>query len=130
MGAKILVIDDDKSVRDIIVYILKNFEVVAFEDSKILKSLDKCKPDLIILDNWLTEWASDANGEQLSRELKLNPATSHIPVILISSVSNVKEIAAAGLADAYLHKPFDKKSLVGTIENLLNPPETYPAAIN
>jgi two-component system phosphate regulon response regulator PhoB len=127
MGAKILVIDDDKSVRDIIVYILKNFEVVAFEDSKILKALDKCKPDLIILDNWLTEWASDATGEQLSRELKSNPATSHIPVLLISSVSNVKEIAAAGLADAYLHKPFDKKSLVGTVEHLLHPLEFGPA---
>ncbi len=126
MGAKILVIDDDKSVRDIIVYILRNFEVAAFEDSKILKSLDKCKPDLIILDNWLTEWASDATGEQLSRELKSNPATSHIPVILISSVSNVKEIAAAGLADAWLHKPFNKKSLVGTVENLLHPMQFGP----
>lgn len=127
MARKILVIDDDKSVRDIIVYILKKFEVEAFEDAKILKSLDKCKPDLIILDNWLTEWASDATGEQLSRELKSNPATRHIPVIIISAVSNVKEIATAGLADAYLHKPFDRKSLVGAVENLLSAMKFDPA---
>jgi len=126
MAARILVIDDDKGVRDIISYILRKFEVAAFEDSKILKSLDKYKPDLIILDNWLTEWASDPTGEQLSRALKLNPVTSHIPVILISAVSNVKEIAAAGLADAWLHKPFDRKSLVGTVENLLQPMEFSP----
>ena len=130
MAARILVIDDDKGVRDIISYILRKFEVAAFEDSKILKSLDKYKPDLIILDNWLTEWASDPTGEQLSRALKLNPVTSHIPVILISAVSNVKEIAAAGLADAWLHKPFDKKSLVGTVQNLLNPLEIDPSVIN
>jgi two-component system phosphate regulon response regulator PhoB len=115
---KILVIEDDKDIRDTIVYILEEeaYEVVASEDSKILKSIDSIKPHLVLLDNWLTDWKSDANGQQLSKELKSNPATSHIPVIIISAVSNIKEIAEAGQADGYLRKPFDLTELVDIVK--------------
>ena len=114
---KILVIEDDKDIRDTIVYILEeeNYEVISSEDSKILKSISTIKPDLILLDNWLTDWKSDANGQQLSKELKTNPATSHIPIIIISAVSNIKEIAEAGQADDYLRKPFDLTELTGIV---------------
>jgi two-component system phosphate regulon response regulator PhoB len=115
---KILVIEDDKDIRDTIVYVLEEqgFEVIASENSKILKSLDSYQPDMILLDNWLTEWKSDANGQQLSKELKSNPATSHIPVIIISAVSDIKEIAEAGLADGYLRKPFDLTELIDIVK--------------
>src|ERR1700743_1449955 len=118
---KILVIEDDKDIRDTIVYILEeeNYEVISSEDSKILKSISTIKPDLILLDNWLTDWKSDANGQQLSKELKTNPATSHIPIIIISAVSNIKEIAEAGQADDYLRKPFDLNELVDTVKKYL-----------
>jgi two-component system phosphate regulon response regulator PhoB len=118
LNKKILVIEDDKDIRDTIVYILEeeNYEVISSEDSKILNSLDTYKPDLILLDNWLTDWKSDANGQQLSKELKSNPATSHIPVIIISAVSNIKEIAEAGLANGYLRKPFDLAELVEIVK--------------
>jgi len=118
---KILVIEDDKDIRDTIVYILQEeeYEVIASEDSKILKSLNEHNPDLILLDNWLTDWKSDANGQQLSKELKSNTATSHIPVIIISAVSNIKEIAEAGLADDYLRKPFDLTELIGIVKKHL-----------
>ncbi|WP_158995554.1 PleD family two-component system response regulator [Mucilaginibacter sp. L196] len=118
---KILVIEDDKDIRDTIVYILQeeNYEVIASEDSKILKSVNDHKPDLILLDNWLTDWKSDANGQQLSKGLKSNPATSHIPVIIISAVSNIKEIAEAGLADGYLRKPFDLNELIEIVKHHL-----------
>ncbi|WP_179413143.1 response regulator [Mucilaginibacter sp. E4BP6] len=118
---KILVIEDDKDIRDTIVYILQeeNYEVIASEDSKILKSINDHNPNLVLLDNWLTDWKSDANGQQLSKELKSNPATSHIPVIIISAVSNIKEIAEAGLADGYLRKPFDLNELIEIVRHHL-----------
>ncbi|MGN6180747.1 MAG: response regulator [Mucilaginibacter sp.] len=114
---KILVIEDDKDIRDTIVYILEeeNYEVISSEDSKILKSIEQIKPDLILLDNWLTDWKSDANGQQLSKSLKSDPATSHIPIIIISAVSNIKEIADAGNADGYLRKPFDLTELTAIV---------------
>jgi two-component system phosphate regulon response regulator PhoB len=115
---RILVIEDDKDIRDTIVYILEeeDYEVKSSGDSKILKSINSYKPDLILLDNWLTDWKSDANGQQLSKELKSDPVTSHIPIIIISAVSNVKEIAEAGLANGYLQKPFDLNELVAVVK--------------
>ena len=118
MAKKILVIEDDKDIRDSIQYALEEegYDVTASEDSKILKSFNKIAPDMVLLDNWLTEWKSDANGQQISRDLKSNPATSHIPVIMISAVSNIKEIAEAGLADGYLRKPFDLEELLALVK--------------
>ena len=118
MAKKILVIEDEKDIRDTLVYVLEeqNYEVVSSEDAKILKSLNTIKPDLILLDNWLTEWKSDANGQQISKELKSNPATSHIPVIIISAVSNIQEIAEAGQADAFLRKPFDLNEIIAIVK--------------
>ncbi|MDN5288280.1 MAG: hypothetical protein JWR38_4554 [Mucilaginibacter sp.] len=118
MAKKILVIEDDKDIRDTIVYTLEGeqYEVIASEDARILKKLIDINPDLILLDNWLTDWASDANGSQISKRLKSDPAVSHIPVIIISAVSNLKEIADAGDADGYLKKPFDLIELVDIVK--------------
>jgi len=118
MPKKILVIEDDKDIRDTIVYVLEEeqYEVIASENAKILKKLSDIEPDLILLDNWLTDWTSDANGQQLSKELKKDPATSHIPIIIISAVNNLKEIAEAGDADGYLKKPFDLTELVDIVK--------------
>lgn len=117
MAKKILVIEDDKDIRETIAYALEEneFVVVASEDSKILKSLNSIKPDLILLDNWLTDWKSDANGQQISKELKNNPKTKHIPIVIVSAVSNIQEIAEAGQADAYLKKPFDLNELIAVV---------------
>ncbi|OKS84801.1 response regulator [Mucilaginibacter polytrichastri] len=113
MSRKILVIEDDKDIRDTITYALQGegYEVVASENAKILKTINDINPDLLLLDNWLTDWKSDANGQQLSKELKTNPKTSHIPIVIVSAVSNIKEIAEAGLADGYLKKPFELDDL-------------------
>jgi DNA-binding response OmpR family regulator len=117
MAKKILVIEDDRDIRETITYALEEnkFEVVSSEDAKILRSLDTIKPDLILLDNWLTDWKSDANGQQISKQLKADPQTSHIPIVIVSAVSNIKEIAEAGQADAYLKKPFDLTELIAVV---------------
>lgn len=121
MAKTILVIEDDRDIRETIAYVLEEnqFKVVSSEDSKILKSLDKIKPDLILLDNWLTDWKSDANGQQISKELKNDPKTNHIPIIIVSAVSDIQEIAEAGQADAFLKKPFDLDDLVSMVQRLI-----------
>jgi CheY-like chemotaxis protein len=121
MAKKILVIEDDKDIRDTIVYILEEdgYEVLSSGDSKILKKVIEHNPNLILMDNWLTEWKSDANGQQLSKELKTAPETKHIPVIIISAVSNIKEIAEEGLADSYLKKPFDMAELLELVKKFV-----------
>ncbi|NHA07887.1 response regulator [Mucilaginibacter sp. HC2] len=113
MAKKILVIEDDKDIRDTIVYVLEEegYEVIASDNARILKKVNDLEPDLILLDNWLTDWTSDLSGQQLSKALKNNPTTRHIPVILVSAVNNLKEIAQAGEADGYIQKPFDLTEL-------------------
>src|ERR1700744_6729536 len=100
------------------VYALEDadYEVISSDNARILRQLHSHKPDLILLDNWLSDWKSDANGQQLSKQIKTDPATSHIPVIIVSAVSNVKEVADAAMADSYLHKPFDLKDLFKVVE--------------
>lgn len=121
MPKKILVIEDDKDIRDTITLSLQQegYEVIASEGAKILKNISDINPDLLLLDNWLTDWKSDANGQQLSKELKLNPATSHIPVIMVSAVSNIKEVAEAAMADGYIKKPFDLDDLNAMVKKHL-----------
>ena len=121
MAKKILVIEDDKDIRDTIVYVLEEegYEVIASDNARILKRVNDIAPDLILLDNWLTDWASDLSGQQLSKALKNDPATSHIPVILISAVNNLKEIAKEGEADDYIKKPFDLTELTELVKRYI-----------
>jgi two-component system phosphate regulon response regulator PhoB len=121
MAKKILVIEDDKDIRDTIVYILEEqqYEVLSSGDSKILRNINDHKPDLVLMDHWLTEWKSDATGQQLSKQLKTDPQTLHIPVIIISAVSSIKEIAEEGLADSYLQKPFDMNELLNLVKKFI-----------
>jgi two-component system phosphate regulon response regulator PhoB len=119
----ILVIEDDKDIRDTVTFALEQegYNVISSENAKILQSLEQYNPSLILMDNWLTEWKSDANGQQLSKQLKSDPKTSHIPIIIISAVNNIKEIAEAGMSDGYLKKPFDLVKLFDVVKKHLAP---------
>jgi len=121
MAKKILVIDDDKDIRDMIVYILTEeaYEVISSADAKILKHIHQHNPDLILIDNWLTDWKSDATGQQLSKQLKTNPDTAHIHIIIISAVSNIKQVAEQALANFYLAKPFDVAELLALVKKYI-----------
>jgi two-component system alkaline phosphatase synthesis response regulator PhoP len=121
MAKKILVIEDDKDIRDTIVYVLEEegYEVTASDNARILKKLLEINPDLILLDNWLTDWKSDASGQEISKGLKSDPTTSHIPVVMISAVNNIEEITKAGSANGYLKKPFDLTELTGIVKKYL-----------
>ncbi|MBD1393165.1 response regulator [Mucilaginibacter glaciei] len=118
---RILVIEDDKDIRDTVTYALEQegYDVISSDNARILKSLDQHNPDLILLDNWLTDWKSDASGQQLSKQLKSDPKTSHIPVVIVSAVSNIAEIAEAGQSDGYLKKPFDLADLFEVVKKHL-----------
>jgi len=121
MAKKILVIEDDKDIRDTIVYVLEEegYEVIASDNARIFKKLLEINPDLILLDNWLTDWKSDASGQEISKGLKSDPTTSHIPVVMISAVNNIEEITKAGSANGYLKKPFDLTELTGIVKKYL-----------
>ena len=110
---KILVIEDNRDIKEILDYILQDdgHEVISASDDTILNSLDSIKPDLVLMDEIL----SGPRGSTLCRNLKSNTSTRAIPVVLISAMSGIKTIAADCGADAYIEKPFNLDTLTGVI---------------
>ncbi|MGB4398296.1 MAG: response regulator [Daejeonella sp.] len=104
MKKKIVVIEDNHDILELLGFILENedYEVLASLDAEPLKSLEEINPHLILLDENL----GAQKGHQLCLEIKANPGTSHLPVILISAVNDLAEIARKCKADDYISKPF------------------------
>ncbi|HEY1010033.1 MAG: response regulator [Daejeonella sp.] len=104
MKKKIVVIEDNHDILELLGFILENedYEVLASLDAEPIKSLEDINPHLILLDENL----GIQKGHQLCLDIKANPGTSHLPVILISAVNDLSEIARKCKADNYISKPF------------------------
>lgn len=121
MGKHVLVIDDNRLALANISDILTNagYKVSTAQDVVYCNNLIYCKspPDLILIDLNLPFM----NGDHKTRLIKQRPKSSHIPVVLISSIaaSELSAIAADCGADGFLAKPFSADELTGTIEQYL-----------
>jgi CheY-like chemotaxis protein len=105
MSKKIIVIDHDQDTVDILSYLLSDegYEVTGSISTAILDQLPVINPDYIFIDTW---FPGNSKGE-LCRQIKLQPETAHIKVILLSTHFQLPELAARALADNYIPKPFD-----------------------
>jgi CheY-like chemotaxis protein len=114
MAKKILIIEDNEDILELMQYLLEEdgFEVFGSIDSKPIKELKSLKPDLIIMDNRL----SDGSGVVFCQQIKQQPETRHIPVILISANIGLEELTVISGADGYLAKPFDVDVFMKTIK--------------
>lgn len=106
----LMVIDDDTDTLDIITTVLTDagYKVVAGTDVTTLYAIEKHPPALLLIDNWL----SGKTGHDICYQLKQNPATSFIPVILISGTLNLEDTAARCGANGFICKPFDIDDLL------------------
>ena len=113
---RVMVIEDDKDIRDTIVYILEeeDYEVIASEDSKILRSIHEHKPDLVLLDIFLP----GKLGTEVCTELK--QLYQNLPIILFSAHREEGHMYKQFNADAFIGKPFDLTNLVSTIKKHVN----------
>lgn len=107
---KILVIEDNFDIKEVLGYILKDdgHEVIPCTDGTSLNALDKINPDIILMDDILT----GTRGSEFCRRLKSDDTTKSIPVILISAMPNLQNTAAKCGADAYIEKPFNIDHLI------------------
>lgn len=115
----ILVVEDNAEIRNFLRLTLEpEFKVFESEDGK--KGLDKALeiiPDLVLSDVMMPVM----DGFELTKTLKKNEKTSHIPVILLTAKA-APDSRIEGLelgADAYLPKPFSSKELRAIINNLV-----------
>lgn len=117
MKKKILVVEKDESVLEIISFILVNegYDVKISKTEKgVLQQILEYKPDAILLDIIYPS----AEGTELCRIIKETNATKHIPVIVLSTykkIEPVKEICA----DEVINKPFDIDLLLETVKTQL-----------
>lgn len=116
----ILIVDDDKDFRDMIVDYLETEGFCTFQAENgdvALKHIENKKPDLILLDIIMP--ASD--GLDVCRILKSQPSTSDIPIIIVTASTLLSHKLSGYLAGAmrWLGKPFTLGELGECIRNVL-----------
>lgn len=119
---KILLVEDDSFLLSMYAtkFELENFEVVTAEDGeKGVRVALKEVPDIILLDVLLPKM----NGFEVLKNLKANGATSNIPVILLTNLSQKDEVdrgIAMGAEDYLIKAHFMPSEVVDKIKKILD----------
>lgn len=115
-GPKILVAEDDPSVRMTISFVLEDegFDVTCAEDGEeALRLAQTDPPDVILLDQIMPKM----DGQEVLTQLRAGAATRDIPVVVLTGMSP----DPAGWPGAtFVGKPFSPDALVARIRGLLN----------
>ncbi|SDF77887.1 two-component system, OmpR family, phosphate regulon response regulator PhoB [Mucilaginibacter pineti] len=113
----ILVIEDDHAIRDIVSYVLwsEGYDVLTCDTLEPLEQIAACRPELIVLD----EWINAREGTMLCKEIKKIHQLARVPVIILSTASDIEQIALSCKADGFVHKPFDVDVLLAEIKKCL-----------
>ena len=125
----IYLLEDDESIRKLVVYALRSQEVEArgFEEpSAFWAAMKREKPDLVLLDIMLP----GEDGISILKKLRASPATASLPVIMLTA-KNSEYDRVEGLdagADDYISKPFGMMELAARIRALLRRTDSTPAA--
>ncbi len=119
MAKRILIIDDNKDILDVVQETLayENFEVMAKSDTTdYIAVISGFMPDLLILDYRL----GNITGGEICRQVKALPAFNSLPVIIFSAYVNKSEELFAYGCDAIIDKPFDLVELIEKVNNLVD----------
>ena len=120
MGHKVFIVEDDPDLRDTLKYNLENegFIVEAFSNGEdFLSSVDKNKPNLVILDLMLP----GVSGLDVCRELRSNDNYDGIGIVMLTAKSEeIDRIVGFELgADDYVTKHFSVRELIFRVKVLL-----------
>ena len=120
MSAKILIVDDEQAICDMLSFTLGNagYEVAEAVNARTAElSIAEQKPDLVLLD-WMMP---GENGVAFSRRLRDQSATREIPIILLTARGTEDDVVTgldAGVDD-YISKPFSTRELLSRIKAVL-----------
>ncbi|HEY8349493.1 MAG TPA: response regulator transcription factor [Clostridia bacterium] len=113
-------VEDDRSIRELIIYALQSggYEAVGFsEGTALFAALESRLPDLILLDIMLP----GEDGMEILKKLKASVKTRHIPVIMITAKSAEydKVLGLDSGADDYITKPFGIMEFLSRVRAVL-----------
>ncbi|MFK8066902.1 MAG: phosphate regulon transcriptional regulator PhoB [Gammaproteobacteria bacterium] len=120
MNSKILIVDDEPAIRQMLVFALSTEGYDLLEAGNVDEAqrlIQNSQPDLILLD-WMLPGLS---GVDLARRLKRNPEAKDIPIIMLTAkgeeVDKIKALDTG--ADDYITKPFSTLELLARIRAVL-----------
>jgi diguanylate cyclase (GGDEF)-like protein len=120
MSIKILIVDDDPDIRDVLKITLseENYEVIEAEDGeKGLAMIKTQSPNLVLLDYKIPK----IDGREVCRQVKKDLLLRHLPIIMVTGKGDINDKVNgmdAG-ADDYVVKPFEPKELLARIRMIL-----------
>ena len=120
MAVHIYIVEDDKNIREIEMFALKNsgYVVEEFENAKSFfsRSVEKV-PDLVLLYIMLP----DMDGLEIVKKLRSRPDTVRVPIILVTAkTTELDKVKGLDIgADDYLTKPFGVMELISRVKALL-----------
>ena len=119
MAKKVLVIDDDEDILEIlnIIFQENGYEIVLSNTGEAAGHIRLIQPDLVLLDVRIV--GSAKSGPEICKEIKSQQETRHLPVMLVSGETDLAIIAEKCGADAYVAKPFDIFDLLAQVKELL-----------
>ena len=120
MAKKILVVDDEEDIRELVIITLEDEGYEMHEATNGEEAVEKAKelkPDLMVLDVMMP----GLTGYEVCEELKGEAATSGIKIVLLSARGSptAERTGKAKGADAYMVKPFEPAELRGKIKEIL-----------
>ncbi len=119
MSGRILIVEDHPTMRQAMRLVLETegFAIEEASDGKAaLESIRADPPDLVFLDLNIP----GTNGADVLKSVRADPATSDLPVIVVTATGEEGRAAAMRLgADEYFTKPFSPIGLLRTVERVL-----------
>lgn len=117
MPDKIIILENEQDIIDVVEFVLvaEGYEVKSFTDVASYRDLVAEQPSLILLDHWLNGY----NGSDICMAIKADPDFQNIPVILMSAVTQIVQVAASCGCDGYIRKPFDFDALLSAIKTTI-----------
>jgi two-component system, OmpR family, alkaline phosphatase synthesis response regulator PhoP len=125
---RILIVEDEEEIRELVRYNLERqgYRVVlAASGEEAIRTIRQEAPDLVVLDLMLPAM----DGWEVCRQLKRDPATQAIPVVMLTAKSDETDMVT-GLelgADDYIAKPFSPRVLTARLRAVLRRKSAAPA---
>jgi DNA-binding response OmpR family regulator len=116
MTRTVLIVEDEANLAELLTDLLHSsgYEVVLTTAGRAAERTEEVDPAAIVLDYMMP----GKNGTEVVTEIRKQVGIHMPPVMLVSGLSNIEELAREARVDAFLRKPFDLDTFLGTVDRL------------